>query len=261
MKTSKLFISSSIVKSTKLIPDKEYSLDSNDVIIYTIYLPDFIELKSELYNYLNFKELKKVQRFYKELDRERYIIYRAITKFILAAYTKLNIENINFDYHLNQKPYLASHPSLHFNISHSQDFAAIAISRKKIGLDIEYMAEDFKFTDLLLDVFENKEILAIQNADNKKIAFYTSWTRKEAFVKALGKGIDEDFKYIPSLDGEHKIDPTLAKNIEKWQLYSFDLAVDYLGAVAFEGLSKVSKNIQMLSVPNVMTDLLRMLQK
>lgn len=261
MKTSKLFISFSNVKSTELIPDKEYSLDGNDVIIYTIYLPDFIELKSELSNYLNFKELKKAQRFYKDLDRDRYIIYRAITKFILAAYTKLNVENINFDYHLNQKPYLASHPSLHFNISHSQDFAAIAISRKKIGLDIEYMAEDFKFTDLLLDVFENEEILAIQNADNKKHAFYTSWTRKEAFVKALGKGIDEDFKYIPSLDGEHSIDPILAKNIEKWQLYSFNLAVDYLGAVAFEGLSRISKNLRIFSIPNTMKDLLMMVQK
>lgn len=261
MKTSKLSIFVSNVKSTKLIPDKEYSLDSNDVIIYTIYLPDFIELKSELTNYLNFKELNKAQRFYKELDRDRFIIYRAVIKFILSAHTKLNIENITFGYHLNKKPFLASHPSLHFNISHSQDFAAIAISRKKIGLDIEYMAEDFKFNDLLPDVFINEEILVIQNAANKKHVFYTSWTRKEAFVKALGKGIDEDFKYIPSLDGEHNIDPTLAKNIEKWQLYSFDLATDYIGAVAFEGFSKNSKNLRLFSIPNTMTDLLKMIQK
>lgn len=256
MKTSKLFISFSNVKSTEFIPDKEYSLDSNEIIIYTIYIPDFSDIKSELAELLNSVEMKRVKRFYKEIDKDRFIIYRSILKLVLGAYTKSSIKNIHLDYDFNKKPYLASHPWLHFNISHSEDFAAIAISRKKVGLDIEYMSKDFNFTSMLPDVFNDNETELIQNAIDKKNTFYTFWTRKEAFVKALGKGIDEDFKFIPCLDGEHNLDFSLIKNSLSWQAHSFNLEDDYLGAVAFEGLKTTSVNIKMYALTHKIKDLL-----
>lgn len=260
MKISRLSISSSNIKDEKLIPSKDYSLNTNDVIIYTVYLPNFKHLIVDLAIFLNSTELNRAERFYKEIDKNRFLMYRAILKFILAAHTKLDVKNIFLNYDFNKKPYLASQPWLYFNISHSEDYAVIAISRKKVGIDIEYMSEDFKFTNLLPDIFEDNEILTIQNTVNKKHAFYTSWTRKEAFVKALGKGIDEDFKYIPSLDGEHNIDSTLIKNTENWQVVSFDLADDYLGAVAFESSSIITQNLLLYTVPNNMEDLLKMAQ-
>ena len=261
MKTSKLSISFSDVKGAESIPDKKYFLDSDDIIIYTIYLPNFTDIKNDLSKFLNAKEIKKAQRFYKESDTNRFIIYRSILKFILAAHTKLRIKDIYFDYNFNKKPYLISHPWLHFNVSHSEDFAAIAISRKKVGLDIEYMSNDFKFTTLLPDVFEDSEAIQIQNSSDIKHAFYTSWTRKEAFVKALGKGIDEDFKNIPSLDGQYYIDSTLLRNTQNWQVYSFNFAENYLGAVAFEDQPTISKNILLYTIPNNMDDLLEMTPK
>jgi len=258
MKTSKLSISFLDVKSVDFIPEKGYSLDSDDIIIYTIYLPNFNDLKSDLALYLNSIELKRVKRFYKEIDKDRFTIYRSILKLILAAYTKLNIKNIYLDYDFNKKPYLASHPWLHFNISHSEDYATIAVSRKKVGLDIEYMSKDFNFTSLLPDVFNDNETLIIQNASDKKNTFYTLWTRKEAFVKALGKGIDEDFKFIPSMDGEHILDFSLIKNSQNWQVRSFNLEADYLGAIAFEGLPTTAVNIQLYNVSHAILDLLEM---
>jgi 4'-phosphopantetheinyl transferase len=261
MKTSKLFISSSDIKGTELVLDKEYSLHTNDVVIYTIYLPDFIDLKSDLSMFLTAPELKKAHRFFKETDKNRFIIYRSILKLVLGAYTKLEVKNIYLDYDFNKKPYLASHPWLHFNISHSENFAAIAISRKKVGLDIEFLSKDFKFTNLLPDIFNDDERLVIQNAADKRNIFYTFWTRKEAFVKALGKGIDEDFKYIPCLDGQHRTDFELIKNTQNWQVYSFNLTDHYLGAIAFEGLPTVAKNLLLYIMPNTLNDLLELIPK
>ncbi|PBJ08948.1 4'-phosphopantetheinyl transferase superfamily protein [Flavobacterium sp. ACN6] len=260
MKISNSIIEYLTIQDLKLIPIKKKSLDTDEIIIYTIYLPDFIDLKSDLSQFLTSKELKKAQRFFKELDRNRFIIYRSILKFILAAHTKLNVKNIYLDYHFNKKPYLASHPWLYFNVSHSEDYAAIAVSRKNVGLDIEYMSRDFNFTSLLPDVFDDNQVLEIQNAVDKKHAFYTSWTRKEAFVKALGKGIDEDFKYIPSLDGQHSIDFHLTKNSKNWQVYSFNLTDHYLGAVAAEALSTIPRKILLYTVPNNMENLLDMIK-
>jgi 4'-phosphopantetheinyl transferase len=258
MPISKLLISFSNLKGVPLIPN--YSLNINDIIIYKIYLPDFINLKSELDKFLSITEINRAERFHKELDKNQFIICRSILKIVLAAHTKLEAKNIQLDYNFNKKPYLASHPNLHFNVSHSEDYAVIAISQTKIGVDIESISESFDFTNLLPDIFIDDEILEIQNATNKKHAFYTSWTRKEALVKALGKGIDEDFKNIPCLDGEHNVDSNLFQTTENWQVYSFDLAEQYLAAVAFEGLSKISKNLVLFTIPNTIEGLLELSQ-
>lgn len=258
MKTSKLSISFSNIRRVESFSGNKYSLSTDDIIIYSIYLPDFIDLKPDLYLFLNSLEIKKAKRFYKEIDRSRFIIYRSILKLVLGAYTRLDVKNIYLDYDFNKKPYLASHPWLHFNISHSENFAAIAVSRKKVGIDIEYLAEDFKFSNLLPDIFNDNERLIIQNAADKKNTFYTLWTRKESFVKALGKGIDEDFKYIPSSEGLHNIDFKLIKNTQDWQVYSFELAENYLGAVTFEGLSSTSNKMELYVIPNTIKDLLKM---
>lgn len=258
MKTSKLSISFSTIRRIQLFSGQDYSLNTDDIIIYSIYLPDFTDLKSDLYMFLNAIEIKKAKRFYKEIDRNRFIISRSILKLVLGAYTKLDSKKIYLDYDFNKKPYLASHPWLYFNISHSENFAAIAVSRKKVGIDIEYLAEDFKFSNLLPDIFDDNERLIIQNAADKKKTFYTLWTRKESFVKALGKGIDEDFKYIPSSDGLHHIDFKLIKNTQDWQVCSFEIADCYIGAVAFEGLSSISTNMELYVIPNIMKDLLKM---
>ena len=253
-----LFISFTNSVDHKSLPCKGYSLTSDDIIIYSIYLPDFISLRSELTKFLNSDEINRAERFYKKIDKDRFIIYRSILKFVLAAYTTLDITAIDFDYHVNKKPYLSSHPWLYFNISHSENYAVIAISLNKVGIDIEYISQDFDFTTLLPDVFDNNEVLAIQNADNIKHTFYKSWTRKEALVKGLGRGIDDDFKNIPSLDGHHIVDSTLLKNTEKWQVHSFELADYYLGAIAFEGLSTISKNLVLYSIPNTMKALIEL---
>lgn len=260
MTKSKLFISSVNLKCASLIPSKDYSLNTNDIIIYVVYLPDFIDLKPELATFCNSKEKSRAKRYHKEIDSSRFLITRSILKIIVAAYTQLSVKEISLDYQFNKKPYLASHPWLNFNISHSEDYAVIAISRIKIGIDIEYMSEDQDYTNLLIDVFNKKEILNIENATDKKNAFYTSWTRKEAFVKALGKGIDDDFKYIPCLDGQHRIDTNLLKNEKNWQVYSFDLAEHYSAAICFEGLPKDTTSLKMYNVPNSMKELLEIIK-
>ena len=260
MLKSNLFISSIYCDDHKSSTFKEYSLSTGDVIIYTLHLPEYSNLTKDLVHFLNPEERSRSERYYKEKDRNQFIICRAILKFILAAYTKLEAKSIHFDYHFNKKPYLSSHPWLCFNISHSEDFAVIAISLNKIGVDIEYLSKDFTFTDLLPDIFDNNEVLAIQNAENKKHTFYTLWTRKEALVKGFGKGIDDDFKNIPSLDGDHMIDSKLVKNTENWQVCSFELDDYYLGAIAFEGLATISKNLVLYSMPNTMKALIEMAQ-
>lgn len=260
MPKSNLSISFINSEDHKSSTDNGYSLSTDDVIIYTLHLPEYIELTKDLIHFLNPEERIRSERYYKEKDRNRFVICRAILKFVLAVHTKLDVKNINLDYHFNKKPFLASHPELHFNVSHSEDFAVIAISFSKVGIDVEYMVKDFDFINLLPDIFNKNEISDIQNAENKEYAFYSSWTRKEAFVKALGKGIDEDFKNIPCLNGHHSIDSIALKTNENWQVYGFDLAECYLAAVAFESSPTISKNLAIRTLPKTVKELLEITQ-
>jgi 4'-phosphopantetheinyl transferase len=256
MLESKLFISFINSDDHLSTACKRCCLSDDDVIIYTLYLPEYIKLTNDLIRFLNTEERNRADRFYQEKDQTQFIICRAILKFILAALTKSDVKNINLEYDFNKKPYLGSHPWLHFNVSHSDDFALIAISQCKIGIDIEYISKDFDYLPLLPDIFSENEILFVQNAKNKLSAFYTLWTRKEAFVKAVGKGIDDDFKNTPSLDGEHDIDSNILKTSKNWQVFSFNLEDHYLGSVAFESSPSISKNLVWHTIPNTMKDLL-----
>lgn len=256
--TAKLLISIFNIRKRGLITDNEFFLNENDIHIYSIYLPDFADLKSDLAEYLNVKELPVSPNRCMEMDH-KFIIYRSILKIILAAYSKLDAKKIDFDYHLYKKPYLASKPWLHFNISHSQDYVVIAVSRRNLGIDIEYMEQDFPFSNLIPEVFEEREITAIQNSNDKKRLFYSYWTRKEAFVKGLGTGINDNFKHIPCVDGEHSIDVALSENKENWHVCNFNLSDHYMGAIACEFSSPFSKNAVIYTVPNDMNALRKMI--
>lgn len=257
---SNIFISSINYDDHKSEAARDYSLCTADVIIYTLQVTDYLELTKDLISFLDPEERSRSYRYYKDTDRNQFIICRAILKIVLAAYTKVDAKNIRLDYHLNKKPYLSSHPGLYFNVSHSAEFAVIAISRNKVGIDIEYLAKDFTFTDLLPDVFHSNEVLTIQNTENQKHTFYKLWTRKEALVKGLGTGINDDFKNIPALDGPHIVDSNLLKNTENWQVYSFELDAPYIGAIAVECLSTTIPNVIMHSIPTTMNALIEMAQ-
>lgn len=76
---------------------------------------------------------------------------------------------------------------MHFNVSHSKDCAVISISPEKVCIDIEFKSNGFVPGTISSDIFTNEEFTVIQNASSKSNAFYTLWTRKEAFEKALGR--------------------------------------------------------------------------
>jgi 4'-phosphopantetheinyl transferase len=256
MPESNLFISVLKSEEYKASSHSTYLLAADEVLIYTIHLPDYEQSTPELLHLLNTDEQSRASRYYKEKDRNQFIICRAILKILLAAHSKTATQDITIDYDVNKKPFLGSHPWLHFNVSHSEDFAVIAMSQCKLGIDVEWVSKNFDFWPILPGVFTENEILFVQGAENKEYSFYSLWTRKEAFVKAIGRGIDDDFKKVPSLNGLHTIDSGEAHSMQNWHIYSFELAEYYLAAIAFESVATDSKNIRVCTLPKTTEELL-----
>lgn len=99
-----------------------------------------------------------------------------------------------FGYRENGKPYLAEHPDIHFNMSHCRNAVICALNDSPIGVDIERrrQAKD----ELIRHTMNDEEIGKIKDSDDKDFAFTKLWTRKEAFVKLTGLGIQDNLKDI-----------------------------------------------------------------
>lgn len=90
------------------------------------------------------------------------------------------------------KPYLVDYPELAFNLSHTANRMAVAIAYKcDLGIDIEFCKPRTNLAALVEKCFaeEEKEYWQKLPSTKKTLTFYRFWTRKEAFVKATGRGI------------------------------------------------------------------------
>jgi 4'-phosphopantetheinyl transferase len=210
----------------------ELDWKSENLKLFKIKLSDFENQVSLLLPFLNPDEIARAQRYHSKKDTNRFIICRVVLKILLAKQIGLVVEKVIIKNDKNRKPYLPSNPSIFFNLSHSIDYGFIALGDRAMGVDVERVNSDYDYTQILPQVFSKIEINVLQNSANPAKTFYTFWTRKEAIVKATGKGIDDDFKEIPSLDGVHFKKSTLLETNQKLFVKSFDFDNEYVGAIA-----------------------------
>ncbi|AXF85606.1 4'-phosphopantetheinyl transferase sfp [Ephemeroptericola cinctiostellae] len=122
-------------------------------------------------------------------------------KLLLAKYIGQSIEKIKIKRTVLGKPFLVSHPKIHFSVSHTRNFSCIAISSMgEIGVDIENEESSLKDQDLPFTALSRNEQSFCLTQPNKRRAFFSIWTAKEAFLKAIGCGLStplSDFSVLP----------------------------------------------------------------
>lgn len=145
--------------------------------------------------FLNQAELARAQRFKTELLQRRFIIARAMLKRILARYQKISAKNLVFELSPYGKPFISGQneqADLAFNISHSTDKLVVVVAKtQRLGVDIEQHKSTASLPDLVKKCFAKSEqdYWGSLPKSSQVINFYNIWTRKEAFVKAVGRGI------------------------------------------------------------------------
>jgi 4'-phosphopantetheinyl transferase len=140
-------------------------------------------------------ERERAGRFHFERDRNRYVVGRGRLRQLLGQYLDLPPQKITFAYTDHGKPYLLlqpDQPDLRFNISHSQQFAVLAFAwGRRLGVDVEVIRPLTDMADLVRRFFAPAEIAAWETVlpEQQAEAFFCGWTRKEAFIKAIGEGL------------------------------------------------------------------------
>jgi 4'-phosphopantetheinyl transferase len=194
-------------------------------------------------------ELSRVSRFRFQEDRDRFIAARGVLRTILGRYLGLEPGLLRFSYGPFGRPTLVA-PSgfsgrraLDFNLSHSGNLALFALAQgRKVGVDLERIDANVEWEPMAVRFFSPRENAALRALppDVRREAFFTCWTRKEAYVKAQGRGLSLpldrfDVSVVP---GEQAMllatrdDPGEAS---RWVLRDLSLGSGYVAALAVEG--------------------------
>jgi len=145
------------------------------------------------------------------------LLAKIIVKKVALKTLNANICDISIDYGDFGKPYLKNHPNFHFNISHCKNAVAVAFSNSPVGIDIEKIST--KKEKVAKRYFSFKENEYINKSANSDTAFYEIWTKKEAYFKRNGTGINADFSKISVLSEQ------IAKQIHTFKNNSFIISL------------------------------------
>lgn len=203
-------------------------LIGNQVRIWLVDMDTYFSILPSLRNILSPEERKRADRFYKESDTARFIVRRAVLRLLMANELDVLPDQVEFITGINGKPHLVNSKGIHFNCSHSSKFAVIVIANQQIGIDIEYINDDFDYEGVAEHSFSTRE-LAVLRCSTKPIRdFFMIWTRKEAFLKALGTGIGQDINLLNCLDGVQPVPSVLTLEKTAWECHTIEVSRDYL---------------------------------
>jgi 4'-phosphopantetheinyl transferase len=169
-----------------------FSSQSIEILVGRLDLePEIIPALIEL---LDDSEIDRANRFVFERDRFRFIVGRARLRQALSARLDVRPEVVKLVYGGRGKPALAPHyasSNLLFNLSYSDDVAVYAFSYGRvIGVDVEAVRPFPDADEIAARFFSRRENYAYRALDSgdRPLGFFNCWTRKEAFIKALGDG-------------------------------------------------------------------------
>jgi 4'-phosphopantetheinyl transferase len=227
-------------------PPAHLTLSENDVHAWRASLQQPVSIIQHLYQYLSMDEVTIARRFYFEKDRNHFIVARGLLRVLLGRYLDMEPGQLIFRYNPHGKPALdtSTHEkTLQFNLSHSHELALYAFtSTRHIGIDIEYMRSNVAFAGVARHSFSPNE-QALFRALPEEIqpqAFYNCWTRKEAYIKARGKGLSIPLHLFdvslqpgePATLLSSREDP---QEPQRWSMRELLPGPGYAGALAVEG--------------------------
>lgn len=189
-------------------------------------------------------EEERAGRFHFDRDRRRYVVARGLLRVILGQYLRRAPASLHFRYGAHGKPHVAApEVALQFNLSHAGDVVLYAVTRRRrVGIDVERLDRLEDIASLALRVFSAREQAVFRRLppEKRRAAFFACWTRKEAFIKAIGDGFSfplEAFDVTvapetPAALLRTRTDPEAAA---RWQMHDLAPGAGYAAALAVEG--------------------------
>jgi 4'-phosphopantetheinyl transferase len=222
-------------------PPETLLLQPDHVDVWRVRLNPPPHVLDQLEASLSKDEKERAMRFHFPSDRDHFIAAHGSLRDILSRYLPYEPDQFSFSTNSHGKPALHDH-KLQFNLSHSGEFALIAIAQEhKVGVDVERVRSGISSHVIAQQYFSTTEFAELQSLpfEQRETAFFTCWTRKEAYIKAQGLGLSlplESFDVSltpnePAILRATRPDPQEAA---RWTLLPLDVDPCYQAAVAVE---------------------------
>jgi 4'-phosphopantetheinyl transferase len=220
---------------------RNVDLGDGDIHVWRARLDGHESLLPQFEATLSSDEMSRAERFHFSRDRIGYIAGRGILRELLAGYVGRLPAELEFCYGPWGKPFLRQEnptPSVYFNVSHSQGWALLAFSLgRNLGVDVEFIRADVAAGEIAERYFSTQEIAELKALPQAMRAegFFLCWTRKEAYIKARGEGlqIPLDSFHVSLTPGEPgRLD---SLDSSRWGLRPVSPDPRYTGALVAEG--------------------------
>lgn len=227
-------------------PPSTQTLGRGEVHVWRAGLKPRASELQNLWSILSTDERARAERFCFQKDRDRFVAARGLLRIILGRYLNFEPRQLRFCCGVHGKPALVPESGveeLSFNLSHSHELALYAVARsRRIGLDLEYLRADLTVDRIAERYFSQRENVLLRSlpASVRREAFFSFWTRKEAYIKACGGSLG---LLLEKVDGSltHAETKTLLdvegepRTAACFSLRDLNPGPDYVAALAVEG--------------------------
>lgn len=220
-------------------------LAKDEVHVWRISLPSIEPRRA--WETLSDEERRRAARHRFAVHRSRFIAGRAALRAVLSAYLDVDAADVPLVTGAGGRPRLAGDPDLDFNLAHSGDVALIAVARgRAVGIDVERLRRGVPYDRLARRFFAPREAEDLRRvpAALRPAAFFACWTRKEAWLKASGYGLERGLPSAlprfavpvePRLPALAVTLPDRPEESARWTLVDVGVGSGYAGALAVEG--------------------------
>lgn len=213
-----------------------WPLDS-EVHLYGLTLPHHPAELARLESWLAPDETARAGSLKSAQVKQRYITGRGLLREILGGYLGIDASNVKLATGEHGKPCLLDNEeTVCFNLAHSRDTFLLAVTaNREVGIDIEAIVPGKPLEEMARIVFSRheQEQLSRLSSPELEAAFYRCWVRKEACLKACGRGfsLPSNSFEVSSLD-----EATMARvaccDQQHWQVLDLDVSPRYCAALA-----------------------------
>lgn len=189
----------------------------------------FLDFMPFFQGILSDDELDKAKSFKFQEKCNNYLVNKGILRVILANYLLIKPDDILFFYNDKGKPVLdfsINNIDLYFNLSHSKTYIIYGFSLFNLGVDLEKIKDNDNLLGIAKRFFVQEEYQYLQHLKREEQVktFYQFWTKKEAYLKAIGEGLSGGLDTINFCNKSHS----------NWQINNFSVDDNFLGAIAVE---------------------------
>jgi 4'-phosphopantetheinyl transferase len=212
-----------------------------EIHVWQAALDASVENLGQLESTLSLEEKARADRFHFAKDRNQFVVARGLLRRLLGRYLHQDPSALEFSYSEFGKPALSGRDApcaLCFNLSHSSGLVVYAFAKgRNLGIDVEQVRPESAGEDIARRYFSAREVSDLRTSppEARVEGFFHCWTRKEAYLKATGMGLqtpldgfsvsllpDEPAQFHGGVDS-------------RWHLAAFHPAEGYVAAVVYDG--------------------------